>query len=135
MLFSHYRFTSVSFCLIFSHKPSSGLSLTFSIRPGIRLLGSYVTDAMEATALTFNIHFIDIYVCSWGPPDNGVALDGPKSLTEQALRLGTQKARLHFTFICEFTLLSVGGTADIHTDSGAENGRTECRVLGLYGWI
>uniref|UniRef100_A0A671VZ85 Neuroendocrine convertase 2-like n=1 Tax=Sparus aurata TaxID=8175 RepID=A0A671VZ85_SPAAU len=71
-----------------------GVGIAFNAKiGGIRLLGSYVTDAMEATALTFNIHFIDIYVCSWGPPDNGVALDGPKSLTEQALRLGTQKGR------------------------------------------
>ena len=78
----------------FFHKPSSELSLTFSIRPGIRLLDGSVTDAMEATALTFNIHFIDIYVCSWGPRDDGAEMDGPKSLTAQALRLGTRKARL-----------------------------------------
>lgn len=51
-----------------------------------------VTDAMEATALTFNFHFIDIYVCSWGPRDDGAEMDGPKVLTEQALRLGTHEA-------------------------------------------
>lgn len=82
-----------AFILLFS-KPSSKPSLTFSIRPGIRLLDGSVTDAMEATALTFSIHFIDIYVCSWGPRDDGAEMDGPNSLTEQALRLGTQKARL-----------------------------------------
>ncbi|KAM8734296.1 neuroendocrine convertase 2-like isoform 2-T2 [Acanthopagrus schlegelii] len=71
-----------------------GVGIAFNAKiGGIRLLGNYVTDAMEAAALTFNIHFIDIYVCSWGPPDNGAMLDGPKSLTEQALRLGTQKGR------------------------------------------
>lgn len=63
-------------------------------RPGIRLLYGSVTDAMEATALTFNIHFIDIYVCSWGPRDDGAEMDGPHSLTERALRLGAQEARL-----------------------------------------
>lgn len=51
-----------------------------------------VTDAMEATALTFNFHFIDIYVCSWGPRDDGAEMDGPNVLTAQALRLGTHKA-------------------------------------------
>ncbi|KAK2844163.1 hypothetical protein Q5P01_010822 [Channa striata] len=60
---------------------------------GIRLLVGPVTDAMEATALTFNTHFIDIYVCSWGPRDDGTEMDGPHRLTEQALRLGTQKGR------------------------------------------
>lgn len=49
-----------------------------------------VTDAMEAAALTFNFHFIDIYVCSWGPRDDGAEMDGPHVLTEQALRLGTR---------------------------------------------
>lgn len=70
------------------------ISVTFSIHPGIRLLAGSVTDAMEATALTFNIHFIDIYVCSWGPRDDGAEMDGPHSLTQRALRLGTHKARL-----------------------------------------
>lgn len=37
---------------------------------GIHLLGGSVTDAMEATALTFNTNFIDIDVCSWGPRDD-----------------------------------------------------------------
>ncbi|XP_040901298.1 proprotein convertase subtilisin/kexin type 4-like [Toxotes jaculatrix] len=71
-----------------------GVGIAFNARiGGIRLLNGSVTDAMEATALTFNIHFIDIYVCSWGPRDDGAEMDGPHSLTEQALRLGTHKGR------------------------------------------
>ncbi|TMS10954.1 Proprotein convertase subtilisin/kexin type 4, partial [Larimichthys crocea] len=71
-----------------------GVGIAFNARiGGIRLLDGSVTDAMEATALTFNMHFIDIYVCSWGPRDNGAEMDGPHSLTEQALRLGTHKGR------------------------------------------
>ncbi|KAM9310501.1 neuroendocrine convertase 1-like isoform 2-T3 [Pholidichthys leucotaenia] len=71
-----------------------GVGIAFNARiGGIRLLDGYVTDAMEATALTFNIHFIDIYVCSWGPRDDGATMDGPHSLTEQALRLGIRKGR------------------------------------------
>lgn len=68
--------------------------MTFSIRPGIRLLDGSVADAMEATALTFSIHFIDIYVCSRGPRDDGAEMDGPNSLTKQALRRETHKAKL-----------------------------------------
>ncbi|XP_069393948.1 proprotein convertase subtilisin/kexin type 4-like isoform X3 [Paralichthys olivaceus] len=71
-----------------------GVGIAFNARiGGIRLLNGNVTDAMEATALTFNIHFIDIFVCSWGPRDDGAELDGPHSLTEEALRLGTHKGR------------------------------------------
>ncbi|XP_022060452.2 proprotein convertase subtilisin/kexin type 4-like isoform X2 [Acanthochromis polyacanthus] len=71
-----------------------GVGIAFNARiGGIRLLDGSVTDAMEATALTFNSHFIDIYVCSWGPRDDGAEMDGPHSLTERALRLGTHKGR------------------------------------------
>ncbi|XP_045901133.1 furin-like protease kpc-1 [Micropterus dolomieu] len=71
-----------------------GVGIAFNARiGGIRLLDGSVTDAMEATALTFNIHFIDIYVCSWGPRDDGAEMDGPHNLTARALRLGTQKGR------------------------------------------
>ncbi|CAJ1061950.1 furin-like protease kpc-1 [Xyrichtys novacula] len=71
-----------------------GVGIAFNARiGGIRLLAGPVTDAMEATALTFNIHFIDIYVCSWGPRDNGAEMDGPHRLTQKALWLGTHKGR------------------------------------------
>ncbi|XP_041649207.1 proprotein convertase subtilisin/kexin type 4-like [Cheilinus undulatus] len=71
-----------------------GVGIAFNARiGGIRLLAGPVTDAMEATALTFNMHFIDIYVCSWGPRDDGAEMDGPHSLTEKALWLGAHKGR------------------------------------------
>uniref|UniRef100_UPI003AABD16D endoprotease bli-like n=1 Tax=Centroberyx gerrardi TaxID=166262 RepID=UPI003AABD16D len=71
-----------------------GVGIAFNARiGGIRLLDGSVNDAMEATALTFNIHFIDIYVCCWGPRDDGAEMGGPGSLTEQALWLGTHKGR------------------------------------------
>lgn len=66
----------------------------FSICPGSRLLDGSVADATEATALTFNVHLIDIYVWSRGPRDDGGGTDGPNSLTERAPRLQTHKARL-----------------------------------------
>ncbi|XP_030015076.1 endoprotease bli-like [Sphaeramia orbicularis] len=71
-----------------------GVGIAFNARiGGIRMFDGSVTDAMEAAALTFNIHLIDIYVCSWGPRDDGAKMDGPHRLTEQALRLGTHKGR------------------------------------------
>uniref|UniRef100_H3B1L8 Peptidase S8/S53 domain-containing protein n=1 Tax=Latimeria chalumnae TaxID=7897 RepID=H3B1L8_LATCH len=60
---------------------------------GVRLLDGYVTDAMEATALTYNNDYIDIYSCSWGPRDNGRTMAGPGRLTRKALRMGTKKGR------------------------------------------
>ncbi|XP_037533240.1 proprotein convertase subtilisin/kexin type 6-like [Nematolebias whitei] len=69
-----------------------GVGIAFNARiGGIRLLDGNITDAMEATALTYNMHFIHIYVCSWGPRDNGAEMDGPHTLTAQALQLGAQK--------------------------------------------
>ncbi|XP_017268681.2 furin-like protease kpc-1 [Kryptolebias marmoratus] len=71
-----------------------GVGIAFNARiGGIRLLDGTITDAMEATALTYNMRFIDIYVCSWGPRDNGAEMDGPHTLTAQALQLGTHKGR------------------------------------------
>ncbi|XP_074539046.1 proprotein convertase subtilisin/kexin type 4-like [Halichoeres trimaculatus] len=71
-----------------------GVGIAFNARiGGIRLLFGPVTDAMEATSLTLNIHFIDIYVCSWGPRDDGAEMDGPRGLTQKALWLGTHKGR------------------------------------------
>ncbi|XP_061573887.1 neuroendocrine convertase 1-like [Cololabis saira] len=71
-----------------------GVGIAFNARiGGIRLLYGPVTDVMEAAALSYNIHFIDIYVCSWGPRDDGAEMDGPHVLTDQALQLGTSKGR------------------------------------------
>ncbi|KAM9514074.1 LOW QUALITY PROTEIN: PC3-like endoprotease variant B [Salvelinus alpinus] len=63
--------------------------------PDIDLLDGTVTDSVEATSLTFNNDFIDVYVCCWGPRDDGQEMAGPGTLTQKALRLG--KVRLTHT--------------------------------------
>ncbi|KAK1790224.1 hypothetical protein P4O66_014151, partial [Electrophorus voltai] len=71
-----------------------GVGIAFNARVGgIRLLDGSLTDSMEASALTYNNDFIDIYTCCWGPRDDGTELTGPAMLTEKALRLGTHKGR------------------------------------------
>ncbi|XP_036395461.1 PC3-like endoprotease variant B [Megalops cyprinoides] len=71
-----------------------GVGIAFNARiGGIRLLDGAVTDSMEATSLTYNNDFIDIYTCCWGPKDNGMEMAGPGRLAQKALRLGTQKGR------------------------------------------
>ncbi|XP_066558711.1 PC3-like endoprotease variant B [Amia ocellicauda] len=71
-----------------------GVGIAFNARiGGIRLLDGSVTDSMEATSLTYNNDFIDIYTCCWGPKDNGKEMAGPGKLTDKALRLGAAKGR------------------------------------------
>ncbi|XP_056457987.1 neuroendocrine convertase 1-like [Gadus chalcogrammus] len=71
-----------------------GVGIAFNARiGGIRLLGGPVTDAMEAVALTFSPNLIHVYVCSWGPPDNGSELGGPGRLARRALQWGAHKGR------------------------------------------
>ncbi|XP_069743214.1 PC3-like endoprotease variant B isoform X4 [Narcine bancroftii] len=71
-----------------------GVGIAYNTRVGgIRLLTGVITDAMEATAFTYNHDYIDIYNCCWGPPDNGMTVGGPKILGQKALRFGARKGR------------------------------------------
>ncbi|XP_076135534.1 neuroendocrine convertase 1-like [Alosa pseudoharengus] len=71
-----------------------GVGIAYNARVGgIRLLDGVVTDVMEASSLSFNSSFIDIYICSWGPRDDGVEMGGPAQLAEKALRLGAERGR------------------------------------------
>ncbi|MBK9123112.1 MAG: S8 family serine peptidase [Chloroflexi bacterium] len=60
---------------------------------GVRLLGGFTTDAMEAQALGFMPQGIDIYNNSWGPSDNGATLEGPGPLTLAAIETGITSGR------------------------------------------
>ena len=46
---------------------------------------------MESEALGFAIDYIDIFSASWGPPDNGRAMDGPKGITSEILESAIKK--------------------------------------------
>eukprot|EP01088_Endostelium_zonatum_P019285 TRINITY_DN658_c0_g1_i3.p1 TRINITY_DN658_c0_g1~~TRINITY_DN658_c0_g1_i3.p1 ORF type:complete len:516 (-),score=127.48 TRINITY_DN658_c0_g1_i3:106-1653(-) len=53
---------------------------------GIRLLGyEGWTDATEAQALSYRYDINDIFSNSWGPPDSGELVEGPKTLTRAAM--------------------------------------------------
>lgn len=47
------------------------------------MLDGLVNDAVEAQALAFNPHHIDIYSASWGPEDDGKTVDGPGPLARK----------------------------------------------------
>uniref|UniRef100_A0A3B4X2F5 SPC3 n=1 Tax=Seriola lalandi dorsalis TaxID=1841481 RepID=A0A3B4X2F5_SERLL len=60
---------------------------------GIRMLDGDVTDIVEAQSLSFKPQYIDIYLASWGPADDGATLEGPGPLTHLALQNGIKTGR------------------------------------------
>ncbi|KAI9794166.1 MAG: pheromone processing endoprotease [Peltula sp. TS41687] len=60
---------------------------------GIRILSKEIGDADEAVALNYGFNKTQIYSCSWGPPDNGEAMDAPGVLIRRAMINGVQNGR------------------------------------------
>ncbi|XP_029693943.1 proprotein convertase subtilisin/kexin type 5 [Takifugu rubripes] len=60
---------------------------------GIRMLDGDVTDMVEAGALSFRPHYVDVYLATWGPEDDGATLGGPGPLTLLALQNGVETGR------------------------------------------
>lgn len=57
------------------------------------MLAGDVTDMVEARSLSFRPHYVDIYLASWGPEDDGATLEGPGPLTQLALQNGVKTVR------------------------------------------
>lgn len=57
------------------------------------MLDGDVTDLVEARSLSFRPQYIDIYLASWGPEDDGATLEGPGPLTLLALQNGVKAVR------------------------------------------
>ncbi|ELR17094.1 peptidase, S8/S53 subfamily protein [Acanthamoeba castellanii str. Neff] len=71
-----------------------GVGLAFAAKvSGQRLISGGVTDAMEAAALSYRNDLNHIYSCSWGPPDEGLNVEGPKHLMQQTFIEGTTNGR------------------------------------------
>ena len=61
------------------------------------MLDGEVTDLVEATALSYNRDYIDIYSASWGPDDDGKTVDGPGFLALKAIEDGIKYVKkAHF---------------------------------------
>uniref|UniRef100_H2LJC9 Proprotein convertase subtilisin/kexin type 5a n=1 Tax=Oryzias latipes TaxID=8090 RepID=H2LJC9_ORYLA len=60
---------------------------------GVRMLAGDVTDIVEAQSLSFRPQYIDIYLASWGPEDDGATVEGPGYLTRLALQNSVQTGR------------------------------------------
>lgn len=70
-----------------------GVGVAPSIKIGaVRCLDGQVVDSTEAASLGYRMDIVDIYSASWGPPDDGSVVDGPKRLArevmERAITLG-----------------------------------------------
>ncbi|QDU75666.1 Calcium-dependent protease precursor [Bremerella volcania] len=75
-----------------NNEGGSGVAPNASLA-GIRLTAAGVTDSQEATGLTYQSQFIDVYNNSWGPADSGAQLSGPGPQTVLALYKGVTSGR------------------------------------------
>ncbi|THH29587.1 hypothetical protein EUX98_g4596 [Antrodiella citrinella] len=60
---------------------------------GIRILSGPISDVDEAAALNYGFQNTSIFSCSWGPPDNGRAMEGPGYLIKKSMVNGIQNGR------------------------------------------
>lgn len=60
---------------------------------GIRMLDGDYSDVLEGSSLSHAIHHVDIFSSSWGPPDDGLSVEGPGALATKALQHGTNLGR------------------------------------------
>lgn len=60
---------------------------------GVRILSKVISDADEAEAMNYAYQQNQIYSCSWGPPDDGQAMEAPGILIRRAMVQGIQKGR------------------------------------------
>lgn len=54
------------------------------------MLDGDVTDMVEARSLSFRPHYVDVYLSTWGPEDDGATLERPGPLTQLALQNGVK---------------------------------------------
>ena len=71
-----------------------GVGVAYGSRvSGVRILSGPISDEDEATAVNYDMQNNEIYSCSWGPPDDGLAMDAPGILIQKAFVNGIQNGR------------------------------------------
>ncbi|RKP38100.1 peptidase S8/S53 domain-containing protein, partial [Dimargaris cristalligena] len=71
-----------------------GLGIAYDAKiSGLRILSGVITDVDEALSLNYNFQKTSIYSCSWGPADDGKAMEAPNELILDAMINGIQKGR------------------------------------------
>ncbi|KAK5116295.1 hypothetical protein LTR85_009267 [Meristemomyces frigidus] len=71
---------------------------------GARILSKLISDADEAVAMNYAFQENQIYSCSWGPPDDGQAMEAPGILIKRAMVNGIQKGRAGLGSIYVFAI-------------------------------
>ncbi|KAJ4475682.1 peptidase S8/S53 domain-containing protein [Lentinula aciculospora] len=75
-----------------------GIGIAYESRvAGVRILSGPISDVDEAAALNYGYNRtengVDIYSCSWGPPDDGKSMEGPSPLITKAFINGINRGR------------------------------------------
>lgn len=71
-----------------------GVGVAFDSKvAGIRILSAQITAEDEALAMIYGLDVNDIYSCSWGPADNGKAMEAPDKVVRDAMVKGIQDGR------------------------------------------
>ena len=90
-----------------------GVGVAYKSRvSGIRILSAEISDADEAVALNYAWQENHIYSCSWGPPDDGKAMEAPALLIKRAFVKGINKGRNGLGSIYVFASGNGGGQED-----------------------
>ncbi|KAF9116563.1 hypothetical protein BGX27_001419 [Mortierella sp. AM989] len=90
---------------------------------GLRILSGEITDVQEAESLNYNFEETQIYSCSWGPSDDGIAMDGPTPLLLDAFINGVTKGRQGKGSIFVFATGNGGRVGDNCNFDGYTNSR------------
>ncbi|KAJ7096471.1 peptidase S8/S53 domain-containing protein, partial [Mycena crocata] len=71
-----------------------GIGIAYNSKvAGVRILSGEISDVDEAAALNYGFQNVSIYSCSWGPPDNGMVMEGPDYLIKKAVLHGINEGR------------------------------------------
>ncbi|KAJ7438477.1 peptidase S8/S53 domain-containing protein [Mycena latifolia] len=71
-----------------------GIGIAYNSKvAGVRILSGAISDVDEAAALNYGFQNVSIYSCSWGPPDNGMVMEGPDYLINKAVLHGINAGR------------------------------------------
>lgn len=98
---------------------------------GVRILSKVISDADEATALNYGFQSNQIYSCSWGPPDDGQAMDQPGILIRRAMLNGIQNGRQGLGSIFVFAIGNGAANDDNCNFDGYTNSIYSVSVGGI----
>eukprot|EP01135_Chromosphaera_perkinsii_P000119 Nk52_evm15s32 gene=Nk52_evmTU15s32 len=98
---------------------------------GVRMIDGDVYDASEAAALGYQLDWVDIINASWGPSDEGDAVDGPGPLARAQLKRTGQEGRNGYGTLMVFASGNGGWSHDNCNFDGYANDIHTITVGGI----